>query len=94
MSSGTEAERFPHFKPCEERRYNMTNAKVNRRMNREHEYESLLNRVLRICSDNERVDWDAADASAEFKAIRNEIAWGLYEIGKGDGDKPPPTKGE
>jgi hypothetical protein len=28
MSSGTEAERFPHFKPYEERRYNMT--KVDR----------------------------------------------------------------
>ena len=58
------------------------------------EYEKLLNRVAGICSDNERVDWDAADASAEFKAIRNEIAWGLYEIDKGDGDKPSPTKGE
>ena len=67
---------------------------VDRRMRREHEYEKLLNRVAGICSDNERVDWDAADASAEFRAIRNEIAWGLYEIDKGDGDKPSPTKGE
>ena len=67
---------------------------VDRRMNREHEYESLLTRVVRICSDNERVDWDAADASEEFKAIRTEIAWGLYEIDKGDGDQPSPTKGE
>ncbi len=67
---------------------------VDRRMNREHEYEKLLNRVAGICSDNEQVDWDAADASAEFRAIRNEIAWGLYEIDKGDGDKPSPTKAE
>jgi len=61
---------------------------------KEKAYEKLLNRVAGICSDNEQVDWDAADASAEFRAIRNEIAWGLYEIDKGDGDKPSPTKGE
>ena len=61
---------------------------------KEKAYEKLLNRVAGICETNQHVDFGLEEANKEFKAIRNEIAWGLYEIDKGDGLSPSPTKGE
>jgi len=43
-------------------------------------YERLLHRVAAMCKDNENVDWGVDEASEEFKALCNEITWGMYEI--------------
>jgi len=43
-------------------------------------YEKLLKSIASMCATNATVDWDDKDASEEFKAISNEITWGLYEI--------------
>ena len=72
----------------------MSNELIGRYMENALRYEALLKYIAGMCTDNEKADWDAKDASEEFKAIRNEIAWGLYEIDKGDGLSPSPTKGE
>ena len=47
-------------------------------------YERLLNKVAAMCNDNENVDWGLDEASAEFKSLRNEITWGMYEIEQAD----------
>ena len=72
----------------------MSNELIGRYMENALRYEALLKYIAGMCTNNEKADWDAKDASEEFKAIRNEIAWGLYEIDKGDGLSPSPTKGE
>ena len=44
----------------------------------------MLHRVVAMCNDNQHVDWGVDEASEEFKSIRNEITWGMYEIEQAD----------
>ena len=59
------------------------NELIDRYMDNAVRYEALLKYIAGMCATNEKVDWDNKDASEEFKAISNEIAWGLYEIDNG-----------
>ena len=51
---------------------------------KEKAYERLLHRVAAMCNDNQHVDWGVDEASEEFKSLRNEITWGMYEIEQAD----------
>jgi len=59
------------------------NKLIDRYMENALRYEALLKYIAGMCEDNGKVDWDAKDASEEFKALRNEIVWGLYEADNG-----------
>ncbi len=56
------------------------NELIARYMENALRYEKLLKSIASMCATNATVDWDDKDASEEFKAISNEIMWGLYEI--------------